>query len=378
MHNLGKTMSREQALIEEVLKPIDVKINGDRPWDIQVKDPRVFKRIAASGSLGFGESYMDGWWECDQLDELISRLMAARVREHFRFNLPMALFFAKAFLTNAGKRSKAFEIGERHYDVGNDLYKLMLDKRMVYTCAYWKNATTLDEAQEAKLDLVCRKIGLKAGDKVLDIGCGWGSFARYAAEKYGAKVVGISVSKEQIELAREMHKGFDVEFRLQDYRDVNEKFDHIISLGMFEHVGYKQYREYMEIVHRNLKDDGLFLLHTMGHIKTMTNSDPWIDKYIFPNSLLPYITQIGKSTEKLFVMEDWHNFGADYDTTLMAWFKNFDNEWPQLKEKYGEKFYRMWKFYLMVFAGNFRCRNLQLWQIVFSKNGIRGGYQSVR
>ncbi len=371
-------MSREQALIEEVLKPIDVKINGDRPWDIQVKDPRVFKRIAASGSLGFGESYMDGWWECDQLDELISRLMAARVREHFRFNLPMALFVAKAFLTNAGKRSKAFEIGERHYDVGNDLYKLMLDKRMVYTCAYWKNATSLDEAQEAKLDLVCRKIGLKTGDRVLDIGCGWGSFARYAAEKYGAKIVGISVSKEQIELAREMHKGFDVEFRLQDYRDVNEKFDHIISLGMFEHVGYKQYREYMEVVHRNLKDDGLFLLHTMGHIKTMTNSDPWIDKYIFPNSLLPYITQIGKSTEKLFVMEDWHNFGADYDTTLMAWMKNFDNGWPQLKEKYGEKFYRMWKFYLMVFAGNFRCRNLQLWQIVFSKNGIRGGYQSVR
>jgi len=169
-----------------------------------------------------------------------------------------------------------------------------------------------------------------------------------------------------------------IELRLQDYRDVHETFDHVISLGMFEHVGYKNYRTYMEVASRCLKDDGLFLLHTIGGNMSVTHTDPWIERYIFPNSMLPSLAQIGKAIEKIFVMEDWHNFGADYDKTLMAWFHNFNKHWDTLKGKHGDRFYRMWKFYLLASAGGFRARKNQLWQIVLSKNGVPGGYASIR
>ena len=254
----------------------------------------------------------------------------------------------------------------------------MLDKRLTYTCGYWKNAKDLNEAQEAKLDLVCRKIGLKRGQSVLDIGSGWGSFIGYAAEKYGASAVGLTVSKEQKELANELYDNLPVEIRLQDYRDINEKFDHVVSLGMFEHVGYKNYRTYMEVVHGVLKSDGIFLLHTIGGNKSVFSSDPWFHKHIFPNSMLPSIKQIGQSIEGLFVMEDWHNFSADYDKTLMAWHKNFEDNWDKIKSNYDDRFYRMWRYYLLSFAGSFRARKNQLWQIVLSKKGIAGGYKSIR
>ena len=241
-------------------------------------------------------------------------------------------------------------VGKEHYDIGNDLYQLMLDKRMTYTCGYWKNAKNLEEAQEAKLDLICKKLGLKKGDKVLDIGCGWGSFAKYAAEKYGARVVGITVSKEQVELARKLCKGLPVEIRIQDYREVNEKFDHVVSIGMFEHVGYKNYRTFFKTVHKCLKDDGLFLLHTMGQRDSYPDFNHpdyhWVLKHIFPNGMIPSIKQIGKATEELFVMEDWHTFREDYDKTIMAWWNNFDKNWPKLRAKYGDRFYRMWRFYV--------------------------------
>ncbi|MBI4280821.1 cyclopropane fatty acyl phospholipid synthase, partial [Candidatus Uhrbacteria bacterium] len=263
------------------------------------------------------------------------------------------------------------------YDIGNDLYQRMLGPRMVYSCAFWKDAPSLDKAQEAKFDLVCQKIGLKAGDHVLDLGCGWGSFAKFAAEKYGTRVTGVTVSAEQIELGRRLCQGFPVELKLTDYREVTGQFDQVVSLGMFEHVGYKNYRTFMRVVSRCLKDDGLFLLHTIGGNRSVTHTNAWIDKYIFPNSMLPSIKQISGAAEELFVMEDWHNFGADYDQTLMAWFKNFDAAWPELQSQYDRRFYRIWKFYLLSCAGSFRARKNQLWQIVFSKQGVKGGYRRV-
>ncbi len=249
---------------------------------------------------------------------------------------------------------------------------------MTYTCAYWKDAATLDYAQENKLDLTCRKLALKPGMHVLDIGCGWGSFAKFAAENYGVKVTGITVSKEQVELGKKMCEGLPVDLRLMDYRELTQTFDHIVSLGMFEHVGYKNYRSYMKVVHSCLKDEGLFLLQTIGSNLSSTFTDPWINEYIFPDSLLPSISQIGKSIEGLFVMEDWHNFSADYDRTLMAWQNNFTSRWEELKDKYDSRFFRMWNYYLLSCAGAFRSRKNQLWQIAFSKNGIKGGYTSVR
>lgn len=371
-------MKSTRTFFEELLKKADVTIGGNRPWDITVHDERLFNRIIRYGTLGLGEAYMDGWWDCEQIDELICKILRAHLDKAIEINFASVLTITKAFLFNQQSGSHAFEIGEAHYDLGNDLFEAMLGKRMVYTCGYWKDAKNLDDAQEAKLNLVCKKIGLKKGDRMLDIGCGWGSFAKYAAEKYGASVVGITVSKEQIALAKEKCAGLPIEIRIQDYRDVDEQFDHIVSLGMFEHVGVKNYQTYFEIARRCLKDNGFFLFHTIGGNVSRTSSDPWIEKYIFPGGMLPSIPQIGKATEGLFVMEDLHNFGADYDKTLMAWFKNFDAAWPAIRAKYGDKFYRMWKYYLLICAGAFRAREIQLWQIVLSKNGVQGGYTSVR
>ena len=374
-------MASARAAIEKLLAKADITIGGDRAWDIMVTDERLFRRVLAGGTLAAGESYMDGWWDASALDEFFAHALQAKL---YRSMITPAVIYQTILsrLFNRQSRSRASQVAEEHYDLGNDLYKAMLDKRMIYTCAYWSATTAprdLDEAQEAKLDLVCRKIGLKKGDRVLDIGCGWGGFAQFATERYGASVVGITVSKEQFALAQERCKGLPIELRLQDYRDVHEQFDHIVSIEMFEAVGYKNFREYFKVAARCLKDDGLFLLQTIGSHKSVTTTDAWINKYIFPNGALPSMQQIAKAIEDLFVMEDVHNFGAAYDRTLMEWFKNFDAAWPKLKETYGgDRFYRMWKYYLLQCAGSFRSRNISDWQIVLSKRGVPGGYAGVR
>jgi cyclopropane-fatty-acyl-phospholipid synthase len=248
----------------------------------------------------------------------------------------------------------------------------------VYSCGYWKDATSLDEAQEAKLDLVCSKLGLRPGMRVLDIGCGWGEALKFAAERYGVSGVGITVSQEQAEYARRLCHGLPIEIRVQDYRDVDERFDRSWSIGMFEHVGVKNYRRYFDVVRRCLTDDGLSLLHTIGGEESTNHTDPWIAKYIFPNSMIPSAAQIAQYSEGLFVIEDWHNFGADYEKTLLAWRDNFELAWPTLQARYGERFRRMWEFYLCAAAATFRARRDQLWQVVLSPHGVPGGYQALR
>jgi len=370
---------KQQA--QRLLDPAGITINGTNPWDIQVHDERLYARVLRQGSIGLGEAYMDGWWDAPALDQFAQKLLEAQVQRRVGGDWKMRLVGLAHRLFNYQSKRRAFQVGEQHYDIGNDLYTRMLDPRMVYTCAYWKDAKNLADAQEAKLDLVCRKLGLDEapeGQRVLDIGCGWGSFAKFAAEKYGAHVVGLTVSVEQAKLAREMCAGLPVEIRVQDYRDCDEQFDHIVSLGMFEHVGYKNYRTYMEVARRCLKDGGLFLLHSIGSLRSVASTDPWMEKYVFPNGMLPSVAQVGKSIEELFVMEDWHNFGAYYDTTLMAWNENFQKAWPELREKYGERFKRMWEYYLLMCAGSFRARTNQLWQVVLSPHGVKGGYQTVR
>ncbi|MFC2136129.1 cyclopropane fatty acyl phospholipid synthase [Bacteroidota bacterium] len=375
-------MASEIKRVKKLLSYADVEINGDRPWDIQVHDKRLFSRVFASGSLGLGEAYMDGWWDSPALDKFFDRVLTAKLEKRvIRFGVVWNV--VKAKIRNRQRRKKAHEIGKAHYDKGNDLYKAMLDKRMNYSCGYWKKAKILDKAQEAKLELICKKIGLKKGMSVLDIGCGWGGFAKYAAEKYGVKVLGITVSKEQFKLANELCKNLPVEIRLQDYRSLKGTFDRIVSVGMIEHVGYKNYKSFMKVASRCLKNDGLFLLHTIGNKKSRIMGDRWMDKYIFPRGMLPSIKQLSKAAEGLFVIEDLHNFGADYDRTLMEWHANFNENWDELKHNYdkgddGERFKRMWNYYLLSCAGSFRSRRNQLWQIVLSKDGVRGGYKSIR
>jgi cyclopropane-fatty-acyl-phospholipid synthase len=368
-----------KKIAEEILELAGVKINGNNPWDIGIQNDEFYRRAITEGELGIGESYMDGWWDAEKVDQFIYKILIAQLDEKIRlkFSILFRLFTIRLF--NLQSKRRAFIIGEKHYDLGNELFQNMLDKRMNYSCAYWKNADSLDKAQEDKLELICHKIYLEPGMRVLDIGCGWGAFGKYAAEKYNVEVVGITVSKNQVELGRKLCEGLPVEFRLIDYRDVNEKFDRIVSVGMIEHVGYKNYKTFFEVANKCLKDDGLFLLHTIGNIKSEKAIDPWTNKYIFPNGLLPSVAQLGKAIEKFFVMEDWHNFGADYDKTLIAWYDNFNKNWDKIKNKYSERFFRMWKYFLLSAAGSFRSRRRdQLWQIVLSKNGILGGYQSIR
>jgi cyclopropane-fatty-acyl-phospholipid synthase len=372
-----KSPSSQEQFIRELLKQhADIEVNGPDPWDIQVHDARLYARVIADGSLGLGEAYMDGWWDCVDIPEFLTRVLRARLDEKLPVSWASIWMALKAFLFNMQSKTKAWEVNHVHYDLDNDLYQKMLDPRMVYTCGYWESgAKNLAQAQEAKLDLICRKIGLKAGQTVLDIGCGFGSFAKFAAEKYGAIVTGITLSKEQRALGQEMCKGLPVELRLQDYRDVQGRFDHIVSIGMFEAVGHKNFREYMEVAHRCLKDGGVFLLHTIGHNFSATAGDPWLMKYIFPNGLLPSIAQIGTAIENLFVMEDWHNFGLSYEKTLHCWHQNFLQSWDSLKQRYDERFKRMWMYYLLSCAGAFRSRTAQLWQIVLTKDGLLEGYR---
>jgi cyclopropane-fatty-acyl-phospholipid synthase len=360
---------RSELLLRELFESAGIHINGKDPWDIQVHDPRFYDRAFQEPHLTMGEGYMDGWWDCEAIDELITRILLGRLDLKIKGNWKVMLLALQSRAVNMQTSARAYEVGQKHYDIGNDLYCAMLDRRLNYTCAYWKNASNLDVAQEAKLDMVCKKIGLKPGMQVLELGCGWGSFAKFAAERYGAHVLGVTVSKEQVALGMDLCKGLPVELRLQDYRTVEGKYDAVISIGIMEHVGYKNYRTYMQVANRCLKEGGVAFVHTIGSNESVTSADAFSNKYIFPNGMLPSISQLGKAMEGIFVMEDWHNIGPNYDKTLMAWCANFDNAWPSLKDKYDERFRRMWRYYLLSSAGGFRSRSQQLWQIVMTRQG---------
>lgn len=361
------------TLIGNVLANADIQINGRRPWDIQIHHPQTLSRIAAQRSLGLGESYMDGWWDCDNLDEFCYRILRAGADGLATNRFMLALQLAGYLLHNRQSLRRSRQVAEKHYDLDNRLFELMLGRTMAYSCAYWNDAQNLDDAQDAKLDLICRKLELRPGMTLLDIGCGWGSLLEHAARHYGVRAHGVTVSTEQAQLARERCKGLSVEVLLQDYRAVTGRYDRIASVGMFEHVGRRNYRTFMNTAANLLKDRGLMVLHCIGENESSSAHDPWIDKYIFPNGELPSIKQIARAAEKRFVVEDVHNFGPDYARTLRAWDANFQANWATLKTRYDERFYRMWRFYLNLCAGAFRARNIQLWQWVLSRPGQRTG-----
>lgn len=375
---LSQKKDRWYLIIEEMLGEAGITINGSQAFDIQVKNPALFKRILQEGSLGFGESYMDGWWDCERLDMLFTRILRAGIDERLPSSLTDIARIAYARLVNRQSRKRAWQVGKEHYDIGNDLFSQMLDPYMQYSCGYWKDADTLQQAQQNKLKMICEKLRLQPGMTLLDIGCGWGGLAQYAAEQYGVKVHGVTISAEQQKMAQQRCAGLEVEILLQDYRDLHRQFDRIVSVGMFEHVGPKNYDTYFNVAARNLKPNGLFLLHTIGSNQTDLNVDAWIDKYIFPNGCLPSVKHIAEASEGRFVMEDWHNIGADYDRTLMAWLDNFKRAWPSLADNYSERFERMFTYYLNACAGAFRSRNIQLWQVLFSPKGVEGGVRVYR
>ncbi|MBS7457106.1 cyclopropane fatty acyl phospholipid synthase [Coralloluteibacterium stylophorae] len=368
--------SRYARRVRAMLALADVRTDGARAWDMRVHDPRLYRRVLAQGSLGLGDGYVDGWWDSATLDHTLHRLLAARLDERVR-GIGTVADALLARVGNRQTRRRSRQVGERHYDLGNDLYQAMLGCRLVYSCGYWREADGLDAAQVAKLDLVCRKLGLRPGMRVLDIGCGWGEALKFAAERYGVTGVGVTISREQAAYARELCAGLPVDIRLADYRDLDERFDRAFSIGMFEHVGVRNYATYFDVARRCLEADGLFLLHTIGGERSTAHTDPWIARHIFPNSMLPSAAQVARALEGRFVVEDWHNFGADYDRTLQAWRANVDAAWPRLPG-YDARFRRMWHYYLAGSMAAFRSRRAQLWQLVLSPHGVPGGYVAPR
>jgi len=346
-----------------------ITVNGKNPYDIQVYNDQFYGRVLKQAALGLGESYLDKWWDCRALDQFIEKVTRHDLITKVKQDWATTWNLIKARFLNLQTVTRSLLVGKQHYDIGNDLYQKMLDPHMQYSCGYWKNVHSLDAAQEAKLKLICQKIDLKPGMTVVDLGCGFGGFAQYAVKHYGVKVVGYTISKEQALYARQRCRGLSADIRFEDYRNACGQYDRVLSIGLMEHVGHKNYRTYMKLTHELLKEEGIAFIHTIGSNVSDRICNPWTTKYIFPNAMVPSIAQLGKSIEGYFVVEDWHNFGEDYDKTLMAWWKNFDAAWPELKDRYGERFYRMWKYYLLSCAGAFRSRALQLWQIVLTKPG---------
>jgi len=356
--------SRRYCLrLERQFAECGIDIDGPNAWDIQVNHEDFYARVFADGALGFGESYMDGWWDVRDLVGCIYRLLAGRLDERSR-SWRDALTWLSAALINRQRGSRAFEVAQRHYDLGNDLYEAMLDRRLIYSCGFWESAHTLDEAQEAKLALTLDKLGLKPSQRLLDVGCGWGGALRFAAERYGVTGVGVTIAKEQAAYARRICAHLPVAIRLQDYRNMREKFDHAFSIGMFEHVGVHNYRKYMQVIRRCLHPGGRFLLHTIGGFKSTNHINPWIQKYIFPNSMIPSRAQIERAIEGIFTVRGWQSIGAHYERTLLAWRANFERSWSRIASHYDERFRRMWDFYLSGSAAAFRAQKLDVWQVL--------------
>ena len=363
---------RARDVCIELLARAGITVDGSQPWDVTIHDERVWSRVLRDGTLGGGEAYVEGWWDSRALDQTIQRLQQIDLVDALRENWMIVPHLLKARVLNLQSVRHAFGNGQHHYDIGNDLYEAMLDRRMLYTCALWSTgARTLDEAQEAKLELVCKKLGLRPGMRVLDLGCGWAGFAAYVAERHGVEVVGLTVSRAQVQYAKERYAHLPIDIRLDDYRNARGRYDAVVSIGLMEHVGPKNYRGYMELVDRCLAPGGIAFVHTIGGNRSSAQIDPWFDKYIFPNAALPSLAQLVTAMEGIFIAEDIHNIGEDYDPTLMAWYQRFHAAWPALRARYDEKFYRMWKFYLLASAGSFRARAQQLFQIVMTRPATR-------
>ncbi|MFW2383282.1 MAG: cyclopropane fatty acyl phospholipid synthase [Acidimicrobiales bacterium] len=367
-----------EALGRRLLDAAELEVDGPNPWDPQINDGRIWERVLRDRELGLGEAYQEGWFDVEALDEMLSRIITVDLFGQIKPGLRLLAVGAQQVLLNNQTIRRARRNASAHYDIGNDLYERMLDKRMIYSSAYWRNATDLDTAQEAKLDLICRKLSLEPGMRVLDIGCGWGGFSHFAASRYGAHVTGISPAAEQVKLARVRCDDLPVDIRQLDYRDVTGTYDRIVSIGMMEHVGPKNMATFFEVCKTLLDPDGMMLHHTIGRNYTSSRSDAWFDKYIFPGGVLPSVAQIARAAEPDWVIEDLHNFGPDYDRTLMCWSANVTAAWDELP-MYDEQFRRMWHYYLMGTAAGFRTRVMQLWQVVFRRARRRTDvYQAVR
>jgi cyclopropane-fatty-acyl-phospholipid synthase len=381
-------MPNPPALIRALTDQVDVGFSGARPWDLVVHDQSFYGDLLRRGSLALGEGYVNGRWDCAALDQLFTRLLTLPASRD-----AAAGFVARARLqakmqrwlehwVNWQTRRRSFRVGQQHYDIDARVYAAMLDSRRIYSCACWHAADDLETAQAHKLELICQKLELRPGQRLLDLGCGWGGLAAYAARFFGVQVVGITVSAEQARFCRQTYRDLPFEVLLCDYRAPalleQQPFDRVVSIGMLEHVGRLNDRTFFGVLERMLTPDGLALIQTIGSHDTNSDLDPWINTYIFPDGRLPSAQQVCHGFEPWFLLQDWENFGFDYDRTLMAWWQNFERFWPLLSGELDARFYRFWKYYLLSCAGFFRSAQGQLWQFVLTKKQRQQPYRSLR
>lgn len=366
-------MLQAEKTMERLLQKAGVTLNGENPWDVQVHDRAVYNRILTSGRLAIGESFMDEQWDCDDLQMFFEKMLSSGADEDLK-SLSTLLLIIKAKLINLQSKQRSFEVGEEHYDIGNEFYELMLTGHMQYTCDLWRDgAENLMQAQEAKLDLICKKLKLEPGKRLLDVGCGWGGLMRFASENYGVECVGISVSKEQTQWATDSFGSLPCSIEVTDYRDFQPKdtFDYVTSIEMIEHVGPRNYKNFFSLIHSWLKPEGKFLLQAIGAPEKVPSAEPWINKYIFPNGILPSLYQIEDATRYFYHWEHFENIGVDYEKTLQAWWNNLHEGYDSLRkidpEKYDERFLRTFKYYLLSSAAMAKLRKIHDWQILFTK-----------
>jgi len=360
-----------------ILDKAGIEVNGSKPWSIHVRNEKLWDRVVSQQGLGLGEAYMDGWWECEAIDQMLTRLLEINVTKELKPSVSLIVHAIKSTVLNRQTKNKAASNAKHHYNIGNDLYQRMLDPEMAYSCAYWADAKNLNDAQLDKFELIAQKLQLKPGMRILDVGCGWGGFLRYVATHYGVTGVGISPADNQIAIAKERNGKLPLEYIQQDYRDLTGSFDRIVSVGMMEHVGPKNYETFFDKCISLLKPDGMMLHHTIASNLSKEVTDQFFDRYIFPGGVLPSLAQISRAVEKKVIIEDVHNFGPDYDKTLLAWHKNINKRWKELPD-YDERFQRMWNYYLLSSAAGFRARHIQLLQVVFRPMTSRGAYKAVR
>jgi cyclopropane-fatty-acyl-phospholipid synthase len=348
---------------------------------LNVSDDSVWYDIITKANLGIAEGYMHGKIDVDPLPLFLSLLndtsIGTRRKEKFDV-LGMVIGAIEAptqmmgWLFNLQTKELSSRVTKQHYDAGNDLYEVMLGPSMSYTCAYWKDAENLDQAQEAKFNLIMRKLELQPGMKVADLGMGWGTAAAYMHKHGKVNVTGVSLSEKQVEWAQNNLVKDGLRFIWSDYRehcedpDIVGTYDRIYSIGMFEHIGPKNYEPFFKCIKALLKPDGLAVVHTIGEPDFVAASDQFLEKYIFPGAVIPTLPMATKAFEHHFILEDFQNFGHDYSKTLAAWHVNSLKFFRENPNAYSPEFQRMWEYYLKMCEALFELRINQLWHFVLS------------
>ena len=376
-----------EKFVRDLFSQVEIEVNGSNPWDPQVHNPAAYNMMVSRGSVGLGETYMHGYWDCEQLDQFFARVTSVDLRKLIPVNFPTVSLAVGAYLKNRQLPKAAWEVGRMHYDLPDEVWEATLDSAMTGSCAYYRNPTdTLEEAQLNKCRMTLDKVGLKSGHSLLDIGVGWAAFSGLAAQEYGAHPIGITVSEGQKAYIHKRYgEAIDVRVNPWQETELREPVDCIVSAEMFEHVGSDNYRSFFEFCRRSIKEDGLMNLHTIVRHTPSKHIDPWMDKYIYPGGCIPTLGQITTAVHGLFHVVDVHDIGGHYPATLRAWMDNFRRNWDSVKSlgsaRLGmdpEVFCRMWLYHYMASAGGFMSSRISVHQIVLSPNGVPGRYQSIR